>query len=449
MTRFVTLLRAATRWLLAGRKNREGESGWSWTAPVNVLVIIGIVIGIIGLGPAFESADLERRQAETVEEQIQLDEEEASRRSGLTVEAVKLYTSDRVHGEVSDAVHETVTEVDDLPGATIDVLLANRAPGPALITDITVRAIHSEYLPACGAGGGPTSVSQNYNFEIPTPLRGGPATVAYNGAWTPFEVGANETDRLTLTLGHDYDSEHIPLWYAVVDISFTVSDAALIDLGRFVLFSRGDAQVIWPEPETQSWQLALNRSVSDPKCHADLYHALQTFIDLPGAHVQEEWLWLEQSLADAGFDSVPDPTVGEPDGGTYRPWELGTSEKLAADSCWHVSVDDIRPNAATLSIACDQAGSPEYGTPTPGDWLVVSAITPTGERILVSKSHDVCSGGTFCSVGPMDAVDPVTSTLALPGDEEVWGITVTDRNGDGGTWRGLSNRGRLPIDRNE
>ncbi|MEU4364593.1 hypothetical protein [Promicromonospora sp. NPDC023987] len=43
---------------------------------------------------------------------------------------------------------------------------------------------------------------------------------------------------------------------------------------------------------------------------------------------------------------------------------------------------------------------------------------------------------------------PSPALITIPADEEIWGIRVTDSNGDEWTWRGLGNRGRLPSDRN-
>ncbi len=119
-------------------------------------------------------------------------------------------------------------------------------------------------------------------------------------------------------------------------------------------------------------------------------------------------------------------------------WALGTTQRLGTGSCWNVSVDAVEGRQVTLTLSCDQAGTTEYGTPTPSEWLTVSAVGQDGTSAR-STAVDAGPDDTFFAQGNLTDPADVTLTVTLPDVGEVARVSVRHTgNGYGGDWAATS-----------
>lgn len=166
------------------------------------------------------------------------------------------------------------------------------------------------------------------------------------------------------------------------------------------------------------------------------------------------WSALTDNEAPAGTERAPvagapqasgDPTNGplvEPpetgvlvqDGSHDSPWAQGTAQRLSDGSCWTVSVDDVQGQLATLTLSCDQAGTAAYGTPTPSEWLTVSAVGADG-TVASSTPADAMATDTFWAQGNLMDAASVTTTITLPDVGPLATVAVQqNRGGYGWEW---------------
>jgi serine/threonine protein kinase len=109
----------------------------------------------------------------------------------------------------------------------------------------------------------------------------------------------------------------------------------------------------------------------------------------------------------------PSPVQSAADGSRDHPWAQGTVKHLDNGSCWIVSVTGVEGRQATLTLACDRAGTSVYGTPTPSAYLDVYAVGQDG-TIRRSEDTDATAQDTFWTQGNLADPTPVTVTVTLP-----------------------------------
>ncbi|MFI8524992.1 serine/threonine-protein kinase [Promicromonospora sukumoe] len=134
---------------------------------------------------------------------------------------------------------------------------------------------------------------------------------------------------------------------------------------------------------------------------------------------------------DTGDSAGPAEPAGE---SQDQPWALGSTQRLGEGSCWIVSVDAVVGRQATLTISCDQAGTAQYGTPTPSQWLTVSAVGQDGTTAR-GTAVDAGPDDTFFEQGNLTDPADVTLTVTLPDVGELARVSVRHtENGYGGDW---------------
>ncbi|MBE1877290.1 serine/threonine-protein kinase [Myceligenerans pegani] len=128
------------------------------------------------------------------------------------------------------------------------------------------------------------------------------------------------------------------------------------------------------------------------------------------------------------------PTATPPDGSDDNPWAQGTVKRLGEASCWKAGVDGVQGRVVTLTIACDQAGTPEYPAQTPSEWLGVYAVAADGTT-RPSVPEEASATDTFWTHG--DVTDPaeVTLTVTLPDlGKPLDTVAVRHKYGYGWSW---------------
>lgn len=141
-----------------------------------------------------------------------------------------------------------------------------------------------------------------------------------------------------------------------------------------------------------------------------------------------------QTLVTTPPSNSPDPVLTPvADGTREHPWAQGTVHRLGDDSCWVVGVTGIEGHRATLSLACDQAGTSVYGTPTPSAYLDVFAIGQDG-TIQRSKPAGATAQDSFWTQGNLADETPVTVTVNLPDVGPLAALEVRHREGYGWHW---------------
>jgi serine/threonine protein kinase len=141
-----------------------------------------------------------------------------------------------------------------------------------------------------------------------------------------------------------------------------------------------------------------------------------------------------QTLTTAPPQSSPSPLQLVADGTRDHPWPQGTVKHLDAGSCWIASVTGVEGRRATLTLACDQAGTEEYGNPTPSAHLGIYAVGQDGKPVE-STVADATAQDTFWTQGNLMDVNSVTVTVTLPDVGPLAAVEVKqDRWGYGYHW---------------
>ncbi|MFC8799544.1 protein kinase [Promicromonospora sp. NPDC057138] len=142
-----------------------------------------------------------------------------------------------------------------------------------------------------------------------------------------------------------------------------------------------------------------------------------------------------QTLISAAPQNSPSPvqTVAA-DGSRDHPWAQGTVKHLDDGSCWIASVTGVEGRQATLTLACDEAGTKLYSTPTPSAYLDVYAVGEDGTTRL-STETDATPQDTFWTQGNLMDAMPVTVTVTLPDVGPLAAVEVKqNRYGYGWHW---------------
>ncbi|MGW2094929.1 serine/threonine-protein kinase [Promicromonospora sukumoe] len=158
-----------------------------------------------------------------------------------------------------------------------------------------------------------------------------------------------------------------------------------------------------------------------------------TTSDLPTGSAGTPEDLVDPTDGSTGSDEAAGPA--EPAGESQdQPWALGSTQRLGEGSCWNVSVDAVVGRQATLTISCDQAGTAQYGTPTPSQWLTVSAVGQDGTTAR-STAVDAGPDDTYFEQGNLTDPADVTLTVTLPDVGELARVSVRHtENGYGGDW---------------
>ena len=137
----------------------------------------------------------------------------------------------------------------------------------------------------------------------------------------------------------------------------------------------------------------------------------------------------------AGPSDGPGPDRSSPagDGSQGSPWAPGTEQRLADDSCWLVSVDQVQGWQATLTLSCDQVGTTTYQYPTPSRWLQVYAVGQDG-TVERSVPEDAAAHDTFWTLGNLADRTPVTTTVTLPDVGPLAAVAVRNTQDSGWYW---------------
>lgn len=142
----------------------------------------------------------------------------------------------------------------------------------------------------------------------------------------------------------------------------------------------------------------------------------------------------EQTLTSAPPQESTDPAPPDvADGSQQHPWAPGTEHRLGSGSCWIAGVDQVQGRLATLTLACDQAGTSSYGNPVPRDWLGVFAVGQDG-TIRRSKLTDASAQDTFWARGSLTDPAAVTVTVTLPDVGPLAAVLVEHNDGYGAHW---------------
>lgn len=134
-----------------------------------------------------------------------------------------------------------------------------------------------------------------------------------------------------------------------------------------------------------------------------------------------------------GTGSAGDETDTAGDGSEGRPWALGSAQRLDDSSCWTVSVDQVQGRQATLTLSCDQAGTSDYGTPTPSKWLGIYAVDRDGTAVR-STPEGAAARDTFWTQGNLTDAREVTVAVTLPDVGPLASVSVRHNDGYGGDW---------------
>jgi hypothetical protein len=140
-------------------------------------------------------------------------------------------------------------------------------------------------------------------------------------------------------------------------------------------------------------------------------------------------------LTDVGESGVrPRPnSIPAADGSSDAPWALGTTRRLGDGSCWIASVDHVQGRQATLTLSCDQAGTSEYGNPTPSEWLTIYAVGEDGTSAR-STPTDAGPQDTFWTQGNLTDATEVVTTVTLPDVGPLVAVSVEHTNDYGWSW---------------
>lgn len=260
-----------------------------WRTPAIVVGIAGVVatlgVGIWAYGPSADSAESGRTQASVATA-------EASRQPNLKVARALAYLKDDLSGTFSDANLGTVEKANELRGPHIDITFENRAAGPALVTNATLRYREMGYLETCSAVGGPLEVSVNYDMPVPAPLPEVPYEVKKD---ISFEVDANDLDRLTLTTGPTKTAGRP--WYGVVDVILEHDGGKTQTIGPFALVDSGGDENFYPDFDQNKWVI---RS-SDQDCLRGTANLTDRLLKTPKVIAAKELKSLQVSLDGIGY----------------------------------------------------------------------------------------------------------------------------------------------------
>lgn len=142
-----------------------------------------------------------------------------------------------------------------------------------------------------------------------------------------------------------------------------------------------------------------------------------------------------EDLTDTNEPGVSPGTGSSPvaDGSAEAPWALGTSKGLGGGSCWIVSIDRLEGRLATLTVSCDRAGTSEYGTPTPSEWLAIYAVGADGTSERATR-EEAGPEDTFWAQGNLTDPTAVTTTVTLPDVGELTAVYVENNKDHGWSW---------------
>lgn len=94
----------------------------------------------------------------------------------------------------------------DLESAGVDITVQNNGENPALITEAKVTLSEVKHLDYCAHAGGDSPVSAAYMLKYPQDVR---APRVDKLTKIRFDVAPKRTDRLAISMGHDFEWDHL------------------------------------------------------------------------------------------------------------------------------------------------------------------------------------------------------------------------------------------------
>ncbi|MGI5190583.1 hypothetical protein ACQEVI_20770 [Promicromonospora sp. CA-289599] len=268
-----------------------------WTV---VTVAVALVLGLPTLYLTF-------RSTVSAESDTDLIASEAARRPGLRAVSMSAYMS----GPVVDG-KETEVGVPDKPvtglrGPVVDVLVDNRAPGPAIITQIRLEVVEAGTIDECRGTGGPLGWSRDYDIKVPHPLPSTPLTIVTD-IEEPLSVPANETDRFLLLVGPE-EPEPQSIWYSVFDAWILQPDLKDVPIGRVAVVTTGSSAGIYlADDESSQWVDTITYRNPDgtwidgtQECLAEQSATVKRVLAMEDTVFQKELVTLGELLAAKGF----------------------------------------------------------------------------------------------------------------------------------------------------
>ncbi|WP_440581103.1 hypothetical protein [Streptomyces sp. PT19] len=250
------------------------------------VLAVAVTLGgaIWAYGPAADSADSTRDQTDVVQA-------EASRLPNLKVMRTLAYLKDDLSGTYAYGAEEPKKE-SGLRGPHIDITFENRANGPALITKASLKFKEMGYVDTCGAVGGDLGISVNYDFPLPDQLPDVPYVMEKD---ISFQVGTNELDRLTLTVGPKTVSGRP--WYGVADVILEHDDGKKQVVGPVALIDTGSDEHFYPDFKQDRWVIEVN----DSTCLQGTSKLVNRLLETPKVIPAKELKALRETLKGLGY----------------------------------------------------------------------------------------------------------------------------------------------------
>ncbi|MFJ8853576.1 hypothetical protein, partial [Streptomyces sp. NPDC102437] len=250
-----------------------------WRTPGTLIASVALVLSIVALIPAWDSAMSGDSQAET-------GKKEAERRGLLEVTAVSAQFTDKLKGV--ETSRDSKKEVTGLSGSEINIAVRNRGSGSAIITKISANVEISENLKTCGGTGGDLGTSAHYAIEIPLSQK--PPFTKATEEDVVFDVKSGENDRFSLTVGPDSKEAGKSPWMGVVTIQLHDADGTDLSIGPLAILSPGEDEYFYPSGMT--WKIAPESS----SCMGSNARRVREVMQIPGITTSKEFAALHRAL---------------------------------------------------------------------------------------------------------------------------------------------------------
>ena len=124
----------------------------------------------------------------------------------------------------------------DATATPVDITLQNNGGEPSLITQVVATVTYADKLKDCtSTGAGPLRVSAEYTITIPD-KDGLPASGTYTKD-VRFEVKPETVDRMTITVGPEFESADNFPYVVGFDVALVHDDGSRLDAGQYALVS--------------------------------------------------------------------------------------------------------------------------------------------------------------------------------------------------------------------
>jgi hypothetical protein len=335
-------------------------------------------VAVVALWPAFRSTELAE------------DANQAAQNADLSVARVDM-TSTVELIEESGPIRAAPEEIRSNPvdAAAAKLVLHNSGEQAALVEELRVTVSKVWTPNGChGAGGGITSV--HYDFVLPGDIRERSMPLLLSKE-IDFEVAGQSNDRLAVTIGEEYFGAGWP-WIISASAELVLTGGGSVRTDEFVLMNHTGADEVVALVEQD-----VAKGLDNGECVQQNIRTLEEALRAPGEHSPSIRSLLDR-LAKLGFTATATPGAVPPTASTEA---FGWVAQLGSYPESTTTQDQLDAAVAQLEsrtgLTLRTARSSEYGSLTPGYWVVFHAGEfSTGQEALAFCSAHGITGDNSC-----------------------------------------------------